>query len=1054
MVRKIVRADTSSDAGYFCAPPAVQTGLQFEEYILHQMAISGAAVGKSLRFEKTHRVGDGGRDIIVRGNLHSLFDQALPPDATETLCEIKYSSGTNLKLASFANSLVNPDSTATDIVVICNNTPSPKSIYSAQKNVKKWGKRLTFITGHELNMFFRSPDNKEGNFISQFQVAEHIYPCQVYYYLKNLMSDTVRFFQIEEIVDETVDVDSNLQFMLGPGDYASGVFEIHDVGDNIKESAIQVRLRINDQDVIVQIDRRIDRTTLKLPFWGSSRIRAHRECLDAMVSSQSHIVAFVEGAAGMGKTRFAHELADALRARGRTVLQLQPKILRCFTLLRTEIRRQSHLLADEVEEWPTGPTGIGEVFRLATSDPLGAIVVILEDLHEYLAPELTELHAALSTVDPSVRRRVVVTSRNDNTFLNAGFFKFYDSLHASGVVSHHIRIDALSTQEEFDLIHDVVPRLMDPVVERIQYISNGNPFFLMIALEWFIENDLFQVIQNQKLAIVDSKHFARLENIPREIDEIFRQSLYTLMQEGDPKLLEASALRSLENVQGNFPTNLAKPPPNAFVEQAQDGRLVWRHQLARDTFCRLLLADPSTSALREAVFASLQSSKIRMTTRPHARLAYHCGDYVTAWKVLSDDHASIAKLANITSLDIDPGLFEILPLFANLAFRRGDEAIGVKALVLRCYIGCHHANLALGEMACEDAIAALEARGVDTHRLNIFAVRLLALRAAIDGGMLNRARMLATLAEIDFKEIENSCTIEQRFEYFVDKSDVHRIANDRQGARYYLSLARKLLSNEHKDLAFVWQSQDIRLDPEGAVWPDRFEALLSKSNHGASQRHRNIARCFLTRYRSVMGLLNAEGSEAELEVILAIIKDMADHRSMSALPLGYRAAGAAAFIGMLSETRSEQSVAEFYRLAQNSCILKGETESLPAVLSDIAILEFRRTGRVQDALIHLDTAIQILSRQGRLDLGAGDLVSSNQLVVSNYVKLLSRVGYRRTIDFILDRVDWSTKPSQATRTAVATEIERLIDTTTAVLFATTSDPFRVVCPHSRLTLIG
>ena len=140
-------------------------------------------------------------------------------------------------------------------------------------------------------------------------------------------------------------------------------------------------------------------------------------------------------------------------------------------------------------------------------------------------------------------------------------------------------------------------------------------------------------------------------------------------------------------------------------------------------------------------------------------------------------------------------------------------------------------------------------------------------------------------------------------------------------------------------------------------------------------------------------------------------------------------------------------------LAQNSCVLKGETSSLPSILSDVAMLEFRMSGRAQDALLHLETAVQILSRQGRLDLGGCNLVASNQVVVSNYVKLLSRVGYRRTVDFIADRVDWGSKPSQSNRATIVAEIDRIVGSSD-ILFAVSPDPYRVTCPFSGLTLIG
>ena len=170
---------------------------------------------------------------------------------------------------------------------------------------------------------------------------------------------------------------------------------------------------------------------------------------------------------------------------------------------------------------------------------------------------------------------------------------------------------------------------------------------------------------------------------------------------------------------------------------------------------------------------------------------------------------------NITSIDIDPGLFDILAQLATVAFGRGETAIAVRALVVRCYLGCHHANLSLGEMVCDEAIALLEKQGLEAFQNDVFAIRLLALRTAIDGGMLNRARMLATRLEIDFHDLETTCSAEQRFEYYVNRSDVHRIANDRHGAQYFLNLARATLPQDLRELDFVGRSHDIRLDPEG-----------------------------------------------------------------------------------------------------------------------------------------------------------------------------------------------------------------------------------------------
>src|SRR5687768_16513036 len=103
MARRIVSVSGATIGDFYSPPASVGTGLQFEEYVFRQLAVAGAAKGRGLRLQPTPRSGDDGRDLIIQGEVHSIFRQSLPHAAQKLVCEVKYSSGRVLQLSKFSN---------------------------------------------------------------------------------------------------------------------------------------------------------------------------------------------------------------------------------------------------------------------------------------------------------------------------------------------------------------------------------------------------------------------------------------------------------------------------------------------------------------------------------------------------------------------------------------------------------------------------------------------------------------------------------------------------------------------------------------------------------------------------------------------------------------------------------------------------------------------------------------------------------------------------------------------------------------------------------------
>ena len=292
-----------------------------------------------------------------------------------------------------------------------------------------------------------------------------------------------------------------------------------------------------------------------------------------------------------------------------------------------------------------------------------------------------------------------------------------------------------------------------------------------------------------------------------------------------------------------------------------------------------------------------------------------------------------------------------------------------------------------------------------------------------------------------------------RFDFFLNRSDLQRLLNDQKAARHFLAKAYESAPEGQPALAFVEQSHRAALITEPEIKIELLRELVSPDGPSGSERHLLIAECMLARAEALSGIGAPSLAKAAFLASLDRSAIMASRQYLSALPIAHRATGITGFSAFIQEDFDLRSVRDAYRMAENSCVLKGEAESLPLVLNDMAILELNITNREQDAMMFLSTSIDVLNRQGRLDIGAADLTSANQVIISNYLRLLSKIAYSRAIDFVVERVQWFDKASKCTRGSMTRELDRVNDTGLPFL-SETPGIYNLQCPLSCLKLVG
>lgn len=1055
MYQKVVSIPAGRDRHYFSPPASARNGLGFEEYIFRQISVGGGSVGSDLRFQRSPRTGDDGKDIIIEGDLRELLGQRLHGHRGKTICEVKYSSGGLLKLSRFADTLMRVEKDVCDVVIISNNTPSPRTIYHARKQIELIGKRLHFISGTDLNLHFSEQPDKLTDHMVCIQLDERTYPNKIHFYIKNLSSSQTRNFLVDSKRDEETRTKKRLEYLLGPGEFYAGQAELLDVGDRVESNLINFDVAINDRIFDVVLSRHLDTNTITLPFWGSANLEHLADCKAALSDNFPSPVLMVEGGAGVGKSRFVQELARSVRSLGRPVLIVDPPAMRSVDSLEKIVKRESEYLHSQFRK-SGGSDPIARLFEMLENDELNAAFLVFEDAHLFSETSLKSIRDHIGGTQSRPRPSLMFTARNDDTFFNPGYFIFAEFVRSEVIGSKAIFLRRLPQDEERNLIHHVVSHVPNAAVERVQYLSNGNPFHLILTLEWLVENDLFQIVNNQRIAVVDSKRFADQSSLPVEIDDMFKQSFSTLnehLSEDFMALLSMLALHPGFTPRANDLAELPLFQTNAFLDSFEISDHSWRHDLAKTAFLRLVLEDKEYSEIRLRMLELAQERKVALSANDLARLAYFCGDDQLAWSSWSELRSGVLAIENITSIDFDPAYFDSFVHFAELSFERGETRSATQALVVWCYLGCHYANLTIGQTACEKSLMMLQKHVPDQFPSEVNAIKALELRSLIDSGLVNQARSKVLECEIALAKDQSSQKSVHLFDYHLNRSDLQRLLNDRTGALHFLESACREADTSLGPLEFVELSHRTALENDPVVRSSNLKRLVGPGKPHGSERHLLIAKCMLVRTQFLSLRDREDSAETEVSHCLARARKMVDRQFMSALPIAYRAAAIAAYCAYIENDFDPRAVRDLYRLAENSCVLKGEAESLPLVLNDLAIVEQQITGRLQDAMMFLATAIDVLNRQGRLDLGNTDLTSANQIIVSNYLRMISSSNYAQAVDFAMDRVQWSAKSEASSRGWVTRELDRMNDTGMPFL-SNSSGMYLLKSEASGLSLVG
>lgn len=1035
---------TGINSGFYTPPLSVCSGLAFEEYIFRQMSIGKGSSGDNLTFQRSPRTGDDGKDIIINGQLVSLFGQKIGSQG-KIICEVKFSSGGILSLSRFGDTLLRAGEEIDTIIIISNNAPSPRTIFHSSRQASLINKKLCFISGWELNEYF-AHTKTQNDIVFNIQMLTTQYPHRFNYYVKNISRDDTRYVSLSSQNDEISKFNDQLEFFLGPGEYQTGEILLQDVGDQLSDKTLNLYLTVDEKIQRTKISRRIDASRIELPFWGQANLSELSD-FEERLKSKSNSILLVEGAAGIGKSRFIHELGRRVRSSGRPYLVIDCESIDNIDHINKKIKEESEYLTNDFSRLHKGST-IEKLIMLLRSDQLSHLVLVLDDAHKLSKVNIQLLKDELST-SKSVNR-LILTSRNDDSFFNPEYLKFIDWLRSSVQASKAISLKPLNPEEENSLLKYTVEKIPSSLIDRIRYLSNGIPYYILISLEWLVENDLFQIVNNQRVALVNNIRFGDKDMLPKKIEDILKYSLQRILEMFPKDFIISSFINAVDPYKENLISKLPKLhlSNNTFFDLDENTNAVyWRHDLAKAAFIKFITEDIDFRDQLELIYASDKSKQLDDSVL--GQLAYNLLEYDVAWAKWEELRKKLLRLKNFTSLDIEGVRYEYLPMIAELAFIKKDEVLAIQSLMAWCYMGCHHANIAMGSQACEKSLQLLKKFNI-AHVSNLIRIDLLRLRTLIDAGLLDSSLKLSIEIGINYQSYLNYCLQDEQFDYYLNMSDIYRLFNYREAAVFYLNQISPSKLKELPDLEYVLETHKIALHIDQN---ERIAALnrLMNSDKKGTDRHEAISKIRLTRLEILMG--NKAGDEKTIDYLNKLIQHMLKMQYTSAIPVAYRVLSLCAYSASLSGLFTRDYAKSLYQNAENSCIFKGESASLPLIYNDLGILEFQLTNRIQDSMVYLSTAIDTLSKQGRLNIGQGDLTSSSQVVISNYLKMLCHVKYSYAINFIIDRVTWFEKSKVISRLWANNELERIIETQ-GIFLAKDNYIYQLRCPISDLHLVG
>jgi AAA ATPase domain len=1088
-------------------PLADLDGFDFEDEILAVLACDYDDTRDAIRLLKTRRTGDGGTDAVVRSTIDfQFFDLPIRLGGRHEVTlfiQIKSSKHMRLTLKDFSASLVQTKGEKSDYyVLLTNSTVTPSVLYEVQEACRAKG--MIFLL---VDQFLLGPalSRRRGHRIRVPEIQQLRTPIVEYQFSKS-ESDTRQHVTIDMFLrnfsaaEQEAEIflqsdigwklpEPRLQRRLAPADALSIRLEAtrDDPGAG-RELDVVVAFEDRRQEIIVPW-RHAEETFTPL-LAGERNMRLIADLTKFIDQRRGLAVAVITGEAGVGKSRAIEEVRKLREAPGVIFLRGHFDAAKPDAAF-TDINRTLHAWDGRDRRLRVGVEAIDQSIAGLLSfidkvDCRPQLVIIMEDLHYADAEVLDALATRISRPcrQGSGAVTLILTGRNDHTFINRHFFTFLDKAQMASDLDaiRFAEVERLTDDEAAQVVRSTIADCPDSACARIVQLSMNVPFNIVQVIQYLLDTKLAAVKNRNTVGIVNVYRFSLMSELPDSIETLILKRLESL------KVYPFfDAVREFLLVASQFGYHIPRQvydvmldgwdldeiddllSARRFLNRPGRDFITWDHENILHVFGKL----SENEDIAPIVGRRLRQNPQLFGHLPElerGKVAAMAGDDVLAQQYWSQMISDVIAIENLSTNSLRKEYYKFLPKLVHL-FRRTDRPIvdSVKACLAYAYLGVHHLPLQKGAESCAEARAMLIGRTdrrsgkEDGHFKDlggavvygVTCLKQLEARAAVNMGQLRRADRLMAEVRCDLtRSSEMRADANILAEHYTTLSDLYNLYNHRWLAEQYLEflfeVAETAESGQLLSLAKIHRAElDLLVDRERCVELNR-EALDFTRARGTG-RH-------LTLNGLAIGLAELPMIANDEVLLLAAADKALSHleccvmkQYSSSVPRAHRLLAAIQFqLGRFNRTAFRAAL-RHNTLALDSAIRYGAGLDLWRIHNDRAIILARCGEPSERVREQFETAVEHLRLCNLTFVGNRDPQSANLIVVANYIKFLAKTSERRVHTFI-DELTWYDRPGSLSTSEKSKLIAGVIKN--HVIFQTSELRWLLRDPETNFVLVG
>jgi hypothetical protein len=1040
-------------------------GFAFEEEIIGQIDRDLAYDRDRIRITKTELTGDRGRDLIVESSVSfELFGVKVLLGARErvrVIAEIKSTDRTRLSLKDFSSSITQIRRGDCDhYFLITNSTITPRAYFDAAEKLSALGARF-----HLIDQFILAPALAQRSYhhipVPQFQSPKISFvEYQVSKSFHNrqrivTLDICLRNFSDRELLAKlTLQTDvgwtseqSRLQRAISPGETVPIRFHAKSTSVAGVHDDVGVRVAFDQEQQEIRVRWKHTEESFVALHWGAANHMLVKDITDAIDRCTGLSSVVLTGEAGVGKTRILDEVQARREApgiefhTGNFQLQNQDSVFRQVARSLGEAHSHERSTgAPQPSEAVSTPEGFAGL--VLTANLRKKLVLILEDAHHSSAESLRLLASLIRKGRRSGEGAVIliITGRNDHSFVNRDFFAFLDEIQANQAPTRasFMEVRTLSDEDTRNLIRHSIKDCPGAALEKIHRMSMNVPFNVVQIIMYLMDRNFADIVNRDTVGITNLGRLHLADKLPDSVHAILVSRISSLSETDHGSLiLEFLYCASLYGfhvpraVYDHFFDGCDLDAINDIMVQRRLMKLPsaesvsWYHENILTVVGELFAQSPEARNLAQEylgqnILLDLLSPLDRgllaaIAEVDHVALAY--------WEPILEQ---LRGLDNISTTDLDQSCYSYIPelmkVFGRIARPIPDR---IQACLGYAYLGVHHLPLPSGAQACQMARSMLE-QAVHEHSGTVpdevsrvkFAescLKQLEARARVNMGMLRTADFLMS-------EVRCGMHLDSRIggdqtllcEYHTTISDLYVCFNHIDLAKDHLTLLKEgadRLGNDnlralHKiHFADLFRYQD----------PHKARSLAEEAHDFAktkgSQRHATLSGLGVLENSLPLIRDDRDKLAQSVDLASAYLEECIGNNYSSSVP---RAQKLLATLRYLMADTDEVHLSGALRhngFALDAAVRYGDGLNIWRIYNDRAIF-MKRAGEPQEIVRQMfGSAIEHMKSCGLLFLGRGDCQFPNLIVAANYLKYLLTMSEREAYRFF-NSLDWTGRYGQ------------------------------------------